>query len=162
MTKVTIVDENDNVIGQKERGTLSPDDIYRISVLWLTNSKGEILIAKRSRNKSHDPGKWGTSVAGTVENGESYYENIIKEAEEEIGLKNFEPKKGPYGRNKGKYNYFYQWYLYQADMDIEELDFDKNEVEEIRWVPKEQLLKEIEESPEEFLITMDEWVNDFS
>ena len=160
--RIAIVDEDDNIIGYKERGTLDPEDIYRVSALWLTNSKGEILIAQRSFNKDHNPGQWGTSVAGTVDEGESYEENIIKEAEEEIGLKGVEFKEGPHGLNRGEHNYFYQWYLATVDMDIEDFEIDKEEVEAIRWISKEQLLKEIKESPEDFLITMDEWIRDFS
>lgn len=161
MGKIVIVDKSDKIIGHKEREALDPDDIYRVSVLWLTNSKGEILIAQRSFNKPHNPGQWGTSVAGTVDEGETYYENIIKETWEEIGLRGIQPKKGPYGRNSGEHNYFYQWYLCEADMDIEDFNIDREEVEAIRWVTKEQLLREIEESPDDFPITMDEWVEDF-
>ena len=128
MTRIPIVDENDKIIGYKKRGTLDSDDIYRVSALWLTNSKGEILIAQRADNKSHNPGQWGVSVAGTVDEGETYYENIIKETEEEIGLKGIKPKKGPYGRHKGEHNYFYQWYLQEIDMDIEDFVIDKEEV----------------------------------
>lgn len=161
MAKVAIVNDEDEIIGYKESGTLKDSDIYRVSALWLTNLGGEILIARRSYNKKNDPGKWGTAVAGTVDEGENYYENIVKETEEEIGLTGLDFKRGPYGRNmKGK-QFFYQWYIAQTDKDIEDMKVDKEEVEEVRWVTKEQLIKEIEENPDEFISSMNEWQDVF-
>lgn len=87
-SKIIIVDENDTIIGHKNRDSMEDGDMYRVSALWIQNSKGDILLAQRSFDKRNDPGKWGPAVAGTVEEGETYESNIIKEAEEEIGLKN--------------------------------------------------------------------------
>lgn len=84
---IPIVDEEDNIIDYKERKKLDLKDIYRVSALWIENSKGEILLAQRSFNKKHHPGLWGPAVAGTVEKGESYEENISHEIEEELGIK---------------------------------------------------------------------------
>jgi isopentenyldiphosphate isomerase len=75
--KIIIVNEKDKEIGLKERGTLKTEDIYRVTALWITNSKDEILLAKRALTKSNDPGKWGPAVAGTVDEGETYEENSI-------------------------------------------------------------------------------------
>jgi hypothetical protein len=108
--RIVIVNENDEIIAHKERGTLIQKDIYRVSALWVKNFKGDILLAQRKFTKSHDPGKWGPAVAGTVDEGETYEQNIIKEAEEEIGLKNIRPTLGPKIRMTGEYNYFDQWY----------------------------------------------------
>ena len=54
---IIIVDEEDNIIGAKERGTLNTKDIYRVSSLRIINSLGEILLAQRSFDKKNDPGK---------------------------------------------------------------------------------------------------------
>ena len=70
--KIILVNENDEIIGYKERGTLDKEDIYRVSALWIQNSKGEILLAQRSFNKNNNPRKWGPAVAGTNDEGESY------------------------------------------------------------------------------------------
>lgn len=80
-----VVDDNDNIIGYKSKAAIDKDDLrYRVSALWITNSKREILLARRSYTKRHDPGKWGPAAAGTVEKGESYKDNIKKEAKEEL------------------------------------------------------------------------------
>lgn len=150
-TKIIVVDENDNIIGYKDRELITQSDIYRVSALWITNGKGDILLAQRAFTKSHNPGKWGPAVAGTVEEGESYLENIIKEAKEEIGLENINPKIGPKIRKTGEYNYFGQWFLLKIDKSIDEFVIDKNEVEQLKWLSKDKLLNEVENFPDKFL-----------
>ena len=109
--RIPFVNENDEVVEVfegKNWGDLHPESIYRVSSLWITNSKGEVLLARRAFNKKHDPGKWGPAVSGTVEEGETYESNIIKETEEELGIKSLKPIAGLKLRVKNKYNYFNQ------------------------------------------------------
>ena len=89
--KIPIVNEQEEIIGYKERDDRNDKDIIRITGLWVTNKERNILLARRSFNKKHHPGVWGPAVSGTVEEGETYESNIIKEAEEEIGLTGFKP-----------------------------------------------------------------------
>jgi len=125
-----------------------------VSALWITNSRNEILLAKRALNKSHDPGQWGPAVAGTVDQGETYDFNIIKEAREELGLSNLDFKIGPKERRSGRYNYFVQWYQCQLDKPVDEFVINKDEVAEIKWFAKDFLLKEIQAHPDKFLKSM--------
>lgn len=56
--KIQIVNDRDVVIGVKERKDINPKiDIFRASTLWITNSKGQTLLARRVLNKDKDPGK---------------------------------------------------------------------------------------------------------
>lgn len=151
MPRIIIVDENDAIIGYKDRDAVKREDIYRVSALWITNSKGEILLAQRALSKSHDPGKWGPAVAGTVEEGEDYETNIIKEAAEEIGLRDIKPRMGPKERRTGEHNYFCQRYLLELDKPLSEFVVDTAEVAQIRWFSKEELLKEMQHNPDQFL-----------
>lgn len=84
--QIPIVNEKDEIIGYKERNDRNPNDIIRITSIWITDEQGDILLAQRSFNKKDNPGKWGPAVAGTVEKDETYDSNAYKEAEEEIGL----------------------------------------------------------------------------
>jgi isopentenyldiphosphate isomerase len=153
-----IVDEQDNVIGAKERGTLTSSDIYRVSALWITGNAGDrILLARRSHAKLNDPGKWEPAVAGTVEEGETYDANIKKEAAEELGLENVAPTLGPKQRVTGEHNYFIQWYLFSTDMPIEDFKVQEDEVREIAWFPKEDLIAWMQEKPEDFVASADQW-----
>lgn len=161
MSKIIIVDENDNVIGHKEFKEMKTEDIYRVSALWIENSDGFVLLTKRALTKEHDPGKWGPAVAGTLEERETYEQNVVKEAEEEIGLKETEFLKGPKVRIYGKHNFFCQWFILKTESKLSEFKIQKEEVDEIKWFSKETLLKEIELNPEKFLLNMKKYTELF-
>ncbi len=150
----TIVDKNDNIIGYKSKSETTKSDIYRVSVLVLYNSKQEILLAQRALTKSHDPGKWGFSAVGTVEKNETYEENIIKEAKEEIGLDidNSQLIKGSKYLHKENFNFFYQLFYYKLDRLINEFSPRLGEVKDIRWINVNDLLKDTVEHPEKYVV----------
>lgn len=160
-SKIVIVDENDNVIGYKDRDAVKEGDIYRVSALWITNSNGDSLLARRALTKSHDPGKWGPAVAGTVEEGEDYESNIRKEAKEEIGLDSLMPLAWPKERVSEEHNYFVQWYLLKIDNSEKEFVVNRNEVEEVKWFSREELRREVQANPDQFLISMKQWIEMF-
>ena len=149
--KIPIVDGNDNIIEYRERDNRDTSAIYRVSSLWITDTDGKILLARRAFNKSHDPGKWGPAVAGTVEEGETYEENIIKEAEEELGLKNIKPVFGIKKLRKTKWTYFVQEFLLILPARFDEFKIAKDEIAEVKWFSKKELNKQLKENPDNFL-----------
>lgn len=160
MTKkrVTIVDEEDQIIGSKKRGTILQEDIYRVSALWVENSKGDVLLAQRKFTKKNSPGKWGPAVAGTVEEDETYESNIYKEAEEEIGLVGVTFTKREKVRRSGEHNYFCQWFFVCVDKDLDEFVIQEEEVEQIAWLSKEVLKKEVMKTPDQYLSSIRSFV----
>ena len=157
---IIIVDEYDKVIEVKERNNIDyKNDIYRVSALWIKNSKGQILLARRAYSKKQNPGRWGPAVAGTIEEGETYDSNIIKEAEEELGLKNIKPKKGFKELVRGKYNHFTQWFYLRLDKDLVEFKYSKEEISEIGWFTKQEVINIINTNSDEVLEEMKKWIN---
>lgn len=154
--RITIVNDQDEVVGSKPYTSVEQNDIYRATGLWVTNSAGDILLAQRSFKKKHDPGKWGPAAAGTVDEGESYEENIIKEAEEELGLTGVRIAKGPKVRITGEHNYFAQWFTAVVDKSATDFKFQELEIEQIKWFKRDELLQEINKQPDDFLKSM-EW-----
>ena len=152
------MNEQDEVIGVKPRSDVTSEDVYRCAALWVTNSKGNILLAKRHHTKERNPNQWGPAVAGTVEEGETYKENIIKETEEEIGVTGVEFTEGPKTRTLGRYNHFTQWFLAVMDKEIEFFVIAEDEVSELKWFTKEELLREIASDPDHFLKKMPDYV----
>jgi len=149
-----IVDENDNEIGLKERDDLLRADIYRVSCVWITDSNGRHLLAQRALTKKHSPGKWGPAAAGTVEAGETYESNIIKEIEEELGisLSVEELRMGPKIKcERETSTYFSQWYFALVDKDVSEFVFPEREVMALRWFTEEEFREALVERPEDFL-----------
>ncbi len=148
--KIPIVNEQDEIIGYKEREGKNPKDISRITGLWLKDREGNVLLAQRSFRKKKSPGLWGPSAAGTVEEGETYESNIIKEAEEEIGLIGLKPIAGPKIRASASHEFFGQWFIASIDHDYPFKKQDE-EVESIKWFTKNELEKLLKEQPEMFV-----------
>ncbi|MEI6660171.1 MAG: NUDIX domain-containing protein [bacterium] len=163
--RIPVVNEQDEIIGYKERNDKNPVDIIRASGLWITSPDGYTLLAQRSFKKKHGPGMWGPAVAGTVEEGETYESNIIKEAEEEIGLVDFVPVLGPKNRVRhlgDSYgNFFGQWFTTVVDRSYE-FKKQEEEVEEIRWFSKDELNEFIKENPKDLLGDLEEFIKMFS
>lgn len=158
--KIPIVNEQDELIGYKEKSERDPKEICRITGLWVTDEDNNILLAQRVFTKKHDPGVWGPAVAGTVEEGETYESNVIKEAEEEIGLRNIKPIPGPKFRRSTSHEYFSQWFTVVVDHDYPFIKQD-DEVEAIRWFTQDEIIKFLEEKPEMFLKNFPQYVEHF-
>jgi isopentenyl-diphosphate Delta-isomerase len=147
-----IVDENDVVIGQKPRSHITMSDIYRVAGLWLENGRGDVLLQQRAHNKHNDPGKWTGSAAGTIEVGEEYATNIVKEAHEELGIPNLSvTPAGPPYRVHGKHTFFCQIFRATLDWPIEKFVIQTEEVAQIAWVPRDQVIADFRADPDKFV-----------
>ena len=159
---IQIVDANDQIIGHKERSEVDHDrDIYRISVLWVINSNGQVLLTQRSWNKDKDPGKWGPAVSGTLEEGETYESNIYKEAEEELGITDFNFKLGPKLKVEKPRKYFGQWYLCVIDKETDSFKPQPEEVENVKWISKKELIIDFAQNPENYFSGMSQVIKFF-
>ena len=150
---IPIVNENDEIIKYKNRLEIQSEDIYRISGLWVEDSEGQILLAQRSYGKKNNPGKFGPAVAGTVEKDETYEMNIIKESLEEIGLDNLLPVKKQKVRvnENNEHNFFCQLFYKIVDKPTKEFKIKKDELECVKWYTKEDLLIQLNNSPDNFV-----------
>ena len=159
--RIPIVDENDNLLYYKDAKERDRHkEITRSAGLWVTDKEGNILLAQRAFNKEVAPGLWGPAAAGSVEEGETYESNIIKEAEEEINLKNIKPILGPKRRLSTSHEYFAQWFMVVVDHDYSFKKQDE-EVEAIKWFSPLELSILLKEQPEIFLPSFDEHFNSF-
>jgi isopentenyldiphosphate isomerase len=157
--KIPIVNLDDEIIVHKDRSEIDYDhDIFRTASLWVVNSNGDVLLAQRKFNKKVDPGKWAEAVGGTVENDDSYLDTIVREAEEELGLKGIDVKIGPKQFITTPCQYFVQWYTTCLDKNISEFKIQKEEVEQIAWTPIGQLNDELKTNPDKYIEAMPEIV----
>lgn len=157
---IPIVDANDDQIGLKEREDITSDDIYRVSALWLTNSSGDVLISKRAFSKRNSPGAWSAAVAGTVEDLESYEENILKETQEELGFL-LSPGDLRLGPKKRMPQLFCQWYFATKDIALSALILQPDEVIDAQWIAPQDLRRWVSERPEEFTGSMPLVIDEF-
>lgn len=90
-----LVNEDGAIIGQAPRSICHNGKsmlLHPVVHLHLFNSAGELFLQKRSATKDIQPGKWDTSVGGHVSPGESIIVALRRETEEELGIRDFEPK----------------------------------------------------------------------
>jgi len=151
--KVIVVDEKDNILGYKDRNDKNKTDIIRVSGLWIFNSSKEVLIAQRSLGKIHDPGKWGPSAAGTVEEGETYASNITKEAREELGvtIKEKDLISGLHELHITSHKHFVQIFFTKLDVPVTSFILQKEEVEAVRWISTRELSEWLSKKPNDFI-----------
>jgi isopentenyl-diphosphate delta-isomerase type 1 len=83
-----VVNEQDQVVGKATRGEVHKNKnlIHRSVGVLVFNSKGELLLQKRSETKDTDPGKWTISCSGHVNSGDTYENTAKRELREELGV----------------------------------------------------------------------------
>ncbi len=88
-----ILNNKGEVIGKAPRSVChsSKEYLHPVVHLHVINSKGEIFLQKRPMNKIQ-PGKWDTAVGGHISFGENIEVGLQREAEEELGIKDFKVK----------------------------------------------------------------------
>lgn len=151
MPKITFVDGNDNVIGAGTK-----EEAYkkrmgrRLARIFLYNSKGELLIQKRSEKVSR-PGKWDHSAAGHVDEGEDYKTAAYRELKEELGVTGVELKEiiklkmeSPEIKELWHFSMLYTG-SYEGTFVLNE-----NEVAEVKWIMPKDLMVWIEREPDAF------------
>lgn len=84
-----LVNVNDEVIGVVKRREANRNKslYHRAVVIFVFNDRGELFLQKRSRTKDVEPGTWTVSASGHLGRGQSYAEGVVRELEEELGVK---------------------------------------------------------------------------
>ena len=115
---------------------------YHIVVTGIImNSKNEILISKRAKNKKFG-GMWECN-GGSILSGETSLEGILRELKEELGIK-FTKKEAIFlkeiRRDKIPPDFKELW-LFRKDIKIEDITFPDGEAIEAKWVNIEEFMK---------------------
>ena len=149
---IDIVDENNDLTGiTKSRNEAHHEGLWhRIINICIYNSKGEILLQLRSKDKMIYPDMWDISVAGHIGAGEEAITAALRETGEETGLNAKEQdlhfyKVRPEEYQKGDVNMkeFLYIFLLKYDGDIQNLKIQKEELQEIRFVPITEIEEEL-------------------
>ena len=114
-----------------------PENRYiLVELVLIQNSEGEILIQKRSKQKG---GEYALT-SGHAKSGETPLQGIITEIKEELGLDVFpEQLVLMHSTRNDTKRYFYDLFYLQNDYDISEMVLQKEEVEEVKWLPEEEV-----------------------
>lgn len=153
---IQISDKNGTFLSVVEspRAAVLSGSIRLISRVILTDKKGRILLQKRDPNMVAWPGRWDSSAAGHVDEGETPEQAACRELYEEIGLDNIvlKPSRQYYHEKPIENGYFNRTYnhVYKADYngDLRNLKLQKGEVVEVKWFTLEEVKILITNQPE--------------
>jgi mutator protein MutT len=117
---------------------INPGEYHIVVNVWIINDQNKIIITQRHPEKPF-PLKWECS-GGSVIAGEDSITGALREVEEEIGIKlKKENVKLIYTRRRE--NDFKDTYLFKGNINIKETKLQENEVINIKWVTKEELME---------------------
>lgn len=150
MEYLDLVNEKDEVIGKEDRDIIYKKNYrnFRVINIMIFTSDNKIIVPKRSSNRRVFPNCYDCSVGGHVSSGETYEEAAYRELEEELGIENVELQEiGYFNPNELNTSSFSKMYKLVYD---EELNYDKEGIQAIYYMTKEEISKLIEENPKQF------------
>jgi len=106
----------------------------------LFNSRGEMLIQRRSENKDRYPGCWDVSAGGFVSSGEDSRQAVLREAKEELGLE-LEDADFRFLLCEPFSYVLDDFYLAFSDTAAEDMHFQQEEVCELKWAGREEVFQ---------------------
>ena len=117
---------------------------------FIFNKNGDVLLQKRSKLKKMWPDLWDVTAGGHVLAGEFGMQALTREIKEELGIEVEESQikylVGSRSINiQGNIinNHFNECYLVTKDIDLDKIELQKEEVSEIRWFSKQEILDRI-------------------
>lgn len=139
-----LYDRNRRLLDKKvERGTkLSDNEYHLVSNAWIRNSEGKFLISQRVAWKSH-PLMW-ECTGGSVLMGESTFDGAIREAKEELGVDLSDSRYVFVGSTTRYYKNcpdILDVYLFEKDISIEDVEIQKEEVNDVKWATKDEIIE---------------------
>ncbi len=162
--KVIIVDKDDQIIGYKKFDEIDfSSEIYRVSKLWLEDSKGNALLQKRSDKVKFYKNMWSFAAGGINDEGDTYESAVIREAKEEINIEIFKPEfLGKIFSSNSDSNNFRSYFRHVLAEEKPEINFDAHEVAGVKWFSKEEIKKELADNPQDFVPDTFESLEKFS
>ena len=128
---------------------------HKAVAMFMINSKGQVLLQKRSANKKMWPNMWDMTAGGHVLAGEFGFEAIIREIQEELGIeinKNDILFIGSAVSTNIKGDvinrHFNEYYIINKDVDETSLKLQSEEVSDIKWFDKEEVFRRIQNNYE--------------
>lgn len=154
MEYLILVDSNDKPIGTEEKVKchLPNGKLHRAFTILLFNKEGELLLTQRSMDKMLWPGDWDGTVASHPRQSETYVSSAERRLPEELGIS-----------CKLDYLFKFEYHVPYKDIGSEnevcgtligivddptKIRLVKEEINDIKWSTLDELLNDIEKSPQ--------------
>lgn len=125
----------------KRGDKLKNDEFHLVSNAWIKNSKGEFLITQRVATKPH-PLMW-ECTGGSALKGEDSLVAAIREVKEELGVNVYKKDAKFIGRSIRYYQDcpdILEVWIFYCDIDIKKVKIQEEEVNDVRWATKDEIL----------------------
>ncbi len=159
-----LVNEKDEVIGQASREECHTDKslFHRGVFIIVLNNKNEILIQKRSKDKDLYPSLLDFSVGEHLKSGENYEQAARRGLKEEL---NIEAEKLTYvgkilfrQRDETEFDAIY---FTKSNKEIDEIEFQKEEIESLKFMTIDQIREILKNNEELFVPKIKEVFDEF-
>lgn len=165
-----------NEKGEKTGQTMTRREVHRTGALhgsvhiWIIRRRLEgleVLLQRRAHDKDSYPDCYDAASTGHIDAGEDSLTAAVREVSEELGIKASPSELIPLFRQRVREdnvfrrkrfinNEINRVYLLRRNIRDEELDFEREEISELKWFGAEQLTKLLEENAEEFCVDIEE------
>lgn len=171
-----VLNEEGNYIGKVEsREKCHKEGLWhKAVVVFIINSKDQVLLQRRSPNKKLWPNMWDVTAGGHVLTGEFGFQTIIRETKEELGIELNKNEITFLGSSRSSNvkgdivnNHFNEYYIANKDIDETKLKLQEEEVSEVKWIDKNEIIEKIKDNYNgitdkkgcwEYLIKYYEWL----
>ena len=137
---------------------------HRAVYAFIIDNNGNILLQKRSGNKKLWPNMWDVTVGGHVDAGEFGRQALIREVKEELGIiindddiKYLVSSTSINEQGDIINKHYNECYLITKNIDISDVKIQKEEVSEVRYFSKGELLKRISNNYEDLTEKTGPW-----
>lgn len=114
-------------------GGLQEGEYHLVVHICIFNTKGELLMQRRQKDKEGYPDLWDVSAAGSALAGETSAQAAARELFEELGIVHDFSSERPFLTSNFERG-FDDWYFIQRDVDLCELHLQAQEVQDARWI----------------------------
>lgn len=126
---------------KKTRNEFNEDEYSMSTFIWIINDDGKLLVQMRSLKDDNKPGTWGIT-GGAVDAGESSLMASVRELREELGLV-INQDELIFVASERRKRKFFEYYMLNSNININELRLQKDEVERVEWITLEEYEKNI-------------------
>lgn len=134
---------------------------HRIAAIAIIDGQDRILLQQRANGKMTNPGKWDIAAAGHIDAGEDALTTIIREVNEEVGIKideGYSVKDFRYMTSYRKESFFewdgeemvdrqfFDWFvLRKQEIDVASLKLQESEVQAVKLCSLEEFWRMMDE-----------------